>query len=180
MKFSSGWARIHLELLPSDATSEITPRVLRFEASRRARPPRQVLGLGFQAQPRNLSSFSGETTGKTPRTSHDLHAKHRARQAFHLPVYSVLPRSMTWSPRSSRRWFCGQTNKPRVQASVVSRHLAPASRPRTSFGCEPLPRTGSTPPRSFLPPCEPHLIHLATGSLEPSLLVSPLPGGHHG
>jgi hypothetical protein len=29
----------------------------------------------------------------------------------------------------------------------------------------------------FLPPCSPHLTPLATGSLEPSLLVSPLLGG---
>ena len=51
----------------------------------------------------------------------------------------------------------------RVRASVVSRYLAPASCPRMSFGCEPLPRTGTTSPRSFLPPCEPHLIHRPSG-----------------
>jgi hypothetical protein len=29
----------------------------------------------------------------------------------------------------------------------------------------------------FLPPCDPHLIPLATGSLKPSLLVCSTPGG---
>ena len=93
-------------------------------------------------------------------------------------VYSVLPHSLTWSPRSARLhrmqasvvsrylapaqcWFCGQTNKPRVQASVVSRYLAPAPCTRHRL--------------ALLAPCEPHLIPSSTGSLEPSLLVSPSP-----
>jgi hypothetical protein len=53
--------------------------------------------------------------------------------------------------------------KPRVQTLVVSRYPAPA--PVDDFVL------------LFLPPCGPHLTPLATGSLEPGLLVSPLLGG---
>jgi hypothetical protein len=53
--------------------------------------------------------------------------------------------------------------KPRVQKSAVSRYPAPA--PVHDFVL------------LFLPPCGPHLTPLATGSLKPSLLVSPLLGG---
>jgi hypothetical protein len=51
-------------------------------------------------------------------------------------------------------------HKPRVHTLVVSRYLAPA--PVHDFVL------------LFLPPCGPHLTPLVTGSLEPSLLVSPL------
>jgi hypothetical protein len=51
-------------------------------------------------------------------------------------------------------------HKPRVQTPVVSRYLAPASVHDFIL--------------LFLPPCGPHLTLLATRSLEPSLLVSPL------
>jgi hypothetical protein len=53
--------------------------------------------------------------------------------------------------------------KPRVQTPVVSLYPAPA--PVHDFVS------------LFLPPCGPHLTPLDTGSLEPSLLVSPLLGG---
>jgi hypothetical protein len=53
--------------------------------------------------------------------------------------------------------------KPRVQTPIVSRYPAPA--PIHDFIL------------LFLPPCSPHLTPLATGSLKPSLLVSPLLGG---
>jgi hypothetical protein len=53
--------------------------------------------------------------------------------------------------------------KPRVQTLIVSRYPAPA--PVHNFIL------------LFLPPCGPHFTPLATGSLEPSLLVSPLLGG---
>jgi hypothetical protein len=54
-------------------------------------------------------------------------------------------------------------HKPRVQTPVVSRYLAPASVQYFVL--------------LFLPPCGPHLTPLVTGSLELSLLVSPLLGG---
>jgi hypothetical protein len=50
--------------------------------------------------------------------------------------------------------------KPRMQTPVMSRY--PASAPVHDFVF------------LFLPPCGPHLTPLATGSLEPSLLISPL------
>jgi hypothetical protein len=53
--------------------------------------------------------------------------------------------------------------KPRVQTPIVSRYPAPT--PVHDFLL------------LFLPPCGPHLTLLATGSLESSLLVSPLLGG---
>jgi hypothetical protein len=53
--------------------------------------------------------------------------------------------------------------KPRVQTPVVSRYPTPA--PIDDFVL------------LFLPPCGPHLTPLATGSLDSSLLVSPLLGG---
>jgi hypothetical protein len=53
--------------------------------------------------------------------------------------------------------------KPRVQTPVMSRYPAPA--PVHDFVL------------LFLPPCGPHLTLLATGSIKPSLLVSPLLGG---
>jgi hypothetical protein len=53
--------------------------------------------------------------------------------------------------------------KPRVQTPVVSRY--PARAPIHDFVL------------LFLPPCGTHLTPLATGSLEPSILVSPLLGG---
>jgi hypothetical protein len=53
--------------------------------------------------------------------------------------------------------------KPFVQTPVVSRYPVPT--PVHDFVL------------LFLPPCGPHLTPLATESLMPSLLVSPLPGG---
>jgi hypothetical protein len=50
--------------------------------------------------------------------------------------------------------------KPRMQTPVLSGYPAPA--PMDDFVL------------LFLPPCDPHLTPLATGSLKPSLLVSPL------
>jgi hypothetical protein len=54
--------------------------------------------------------------------------------------------------------------KPHAQTPVVS--------------CYPAPTPVDDFVLLFLPPCGPHLTPLATGSLEPSLLVSPLLGGH--
>jgi hypothetical protein len=57
------------------------------------------------------------------------------------------------------RWFCSELPKP----PKVSRYPAPA--PVHDFVL------------LFLPPCGPHSTLLDTGSLKPSLLVSPLLGG---
>jgi hypothetical protein len=59
--------------------------------------------------------------------------------------------------------FVVNRRKPRMQTSVVSRYPAPT--PVHNFVL------------LFLPPCGLHLTPLATRSLEPSLLVSPLLGG---
>jgi hypothetical protein len=59
--------------------------------------------------------------------------------------------------------FVVNRRKPYVQTSVVSRYRAPA--PIDDFVL------------LFLPPCGPFLTPLATGSLESSLVVSPLLGG---
>jgi hypothetical protein len=59
--------------------------------------------------------------------------------------------------------FVVNRRKPRVQTPVVSRYPTPV--PINDFVL------------LFLPPCGPHLTPLATGSLESSLLVSPLLGG---
>jgi hypothetical protein len=76
-------------------------------------------------------------------------------------------------PPSLRSWFCGSTKepdgfvvnrrKPRVQTPIVRCYLALA--PVHDFVL------------LYLKPCDPHLTSLATGSLKPSLLVSPLLGG---
>jgi hypothetical protein len=59
--------------------------------------------------------------------------------------------------------FVVNRRKPRVQTLVVSRYLMPALVHDFDL--------------LFLPPCGPHLTPLATGSFDPSLLVSPLLGG---
>jgi hypothetical protein len=58
----------------------------------------------------------------------------------------------------------------------------PLQTPRADSGREPLPCTGSGQRLrlAFSPPCASHLTPLATGSLESSLLVSPLLGAPQG
>ena len=86
--------RIHQALLPSDASSSVTPRVLRVEA------------------PRRTSNDPVRTAWRTDRTAVS-------------PSLRVGFEAQTNKPTTG--WFCGQTNKPHVQASVASRHLALAS-----------------------------------------------------
>jgi hypothetical protein len=72
------------------------------------------------------------------------------------------PVLVLWLNQVTRR-FLVNSRKSRVQTPVVSRY--PATAPVDNFVL------------LFLPPCGPHLTPLATGSLESSLLVSPLRGG---
>jgi hypothetical protein len=74
--------------------------------------------------------------------------------------------------------------KPRNRPLMVlwANHQTLRARPGLppSFLTRPPPRTGSIVHEFVLlvsPPCGPHLVPLSTGSLEPSLLVSPSPGG---
>jgi hypothetical protein len=91
-------------LLPSDTGPTITSRVPRIEASRCTRitsPLHWVLGLGFEAQTEKSSSDGfvdkllnpAYTTLTTPRFEHVNPSTSGARI-----FYSVLPRSLTWSP----------------------------------------------------------------------------------
>ena len=116
----------------------------------------------------------------------------------HPELLSVTlgPRHLVLRPKPGKPatgWFCGSTIKPRMQGPASTPSLEPAkpftSGARTVYSV--LPRSSTRPQRlhrlmsttsscSFLPPCEPHLIRLVTGSLEPSLLASPYPGGHPG
>jgi hypothetical protein len=74
--------------------------------------------------------------------------------------------------------------KPRNRPPMVlwANHQTPRARPGLppSLLTRPPPCTGSIIHDFVLlvsPPCGPHLVPLSTGSLEPSLLVSPSPGG---
>jgi hypothetical protein len=74
--------------------------------------------------------------------------------------------------------------KPRNHPSMVlwANHQTPRARPGIppSLLTRPPPCTGSIVHDFILlvsPPCGPHLVPPSTGSLEPSLLVSPSPGG---
>jgi hypothetical protein len=104
-------------LLSLDASLVILTRVLRFEASRRARIPSPP------AEPPVLVLWLNQVT----------------------------------------RQFCGE----------------PPQIPRADSGCEPLLYISSCPRLrlAFLATMRPHSTSLATGSLKPSLLVSPLLGG---
>ena len=137
-------------MLSLDASLAIPPRVLRLEASRRTWIPslsRRALGLGFVDQPRNLVGFVVNhqkprkcRAASTPSIGHAKPFTSGSRT-----VYSVLPRSMTWPPRS-----------PRLLVVIVAQ---PTNRTRLHL--------------AFLAPCDPHLIPSGPGSIEPSLLVSP-------
>jgi hypothetical protein len=65
--------------------------------------------------------------------------------------------------------LCANHQTPRARSGLPPNHLT-----------QPPPCTVSTVHDFVLlisPPCGPHLVPLSTGSLEPSLLVSPSPGG---
>jgi hypothetical protein len=77
--------------------------------------------------------------------------------------------------------FEGQTKKPSSDGFVGKPpNPACSARPPTSLLTRPPPCTRSIDHDFVLlvsPPCGPHLVPLSTRSLEPSLLVSPSPGG---
>jgi hypothetical protein len=122
---------------------------------------RWASGLGFFAQPSNSDGFV-----VNPRKPHGLGAA-----STPIPL-------MTWPPHrpGSVLVLWSKPTKPRVQTPVVSRYPTPAPPwfwgstrkpyPTSSyFSCHHASRTWS---------------HPATESIEPSLLVSPLLGGHTG
>jgi hypothetical protein len=84
----------------------------------------------------------------------------------------VGPSDLVSRPKPRNRppmvlWENHQT--PRARSGLPPNHLT-----------RPPPCTGSIVHDFVLlvsPPCDPHLVLLSTGSLEPSLLVSPSPGG---
>jgi hypothetical protein len=147
-------------LLSLDASLAISTRVLRFEACRRQRPgrsdrpPTPPLG-GLTAPPGRLNRPGWP----------------------HLLVESSA--SVLWLNRVTQ-WFSGeplQTLRTRCslrQSPLMTRlQHSPDSilvlriNQETDHDFVPL----------FLPPCDPHLTPVATGSLEPSLLVFSTPGG---
>jgi hypothetical protein len=88
--------------------------------------------------------------------------------------FSVRPDPVSAPPPPSlRSWFCGSTQ--------VTRRFCgePQQTPRATpiMNRYPAPAPVHDFVLLFLPPCGPHLTPLATGSLNPSLLVSPILGG---
>jgi hypothetical protein len=90
--------------------------------------------------------------------------RHRSFSARPDPVSARRASSLGFVVQPSNpAGFVVNSRKPRVQTPVMSRYPTPA--PVHDFIL------------LFFPPCGPHLTQLATGSLELSLLVSPLLGG---
>ena len=158
------------------------PRVLRFEASGcpRVPPVRSVLLTGQTGPPVRPVKATGQTgpvqSRRTPafglgfvaQPSNPVvlwpnHCKPRGLGAASTPIPL-----MTWPPRSSRH-SVGYVAKPINPACKLQ--LLAATLHRLHVPDLVL---------LFLPACGPHLIPSATGSLERSLLVSPLLGGHTG
>jgi hypothetical protein len=89
--------------------------------------------------------------------------RHRSFLARPYPVSARRASGLGFVAQPSNRRFCGEPPQTPLQTSVVSRY--PAQAPVHDFVL------------LFLPPCGLHLTPLATGSLKPSLLVSPVLGG---
>jgi hypothetical protein len=146
-------------LLRLDASLAIPTRVLRFEVSV---SPRRTL-----VRPVLVTS----NTGLTHRSDRPDVA------AFRSSALALWLSQVT-------NWFCDEPlETPRTWCGVppISSHdLVPPPAPRPSrldLGFEAQPETVHSFVLMFLPPCGPHMIQLATGSLEPSLLVCSTPGG---
>jgi hypothetical protein len=117
-----------------------------------------------------------------------LHRPPRPPDASHAIPPRVLHFEASRHARipSPSRWSFGlgfeaQTKKPSSDG-LWANHQTPRARP----GLPPRLLTRPPPCTSSIvhdfvllvsPPCDPHLVPLSTGSLEPSLLVTPSPGG---
>jgi hypothetical protein len=149
-------------LLSLDASLAIPTCVLRFKASQRQRPGRSDRPPGLLDRP------GGQTAppGRLDRPGWP-----------HLLIESSA--SVLWLNRVTQLFSCEPLQTPQTRCSLRQSPLitwlpfGPSStlvlrlNQETVHDFVPL----------FLPPCGPHLTPLATGSLEPSLLVFSTPGG---
>jgi hypothetical protein len=149
-------------LLSLDARLAIPTCVLRFEASRRQRP-------GRSGRPPGRLDWPGGQTAPPRRL--DWPGWRR------LLVESSA--SVLWLNRVTE-WFSGEPlQTPRTRCSLHQSPLKtrlPRS-PGSTLVLRLYQETVHDFVPLFLPPCGPHLTPLATGSLEPSLLVFSTPGG---
>jgi hypothetical protein len=109
---------------------------------------------------------------RTPRPPDASHAIPPCVLRFEASRHARIPSPSCWAFGLG---FKAQTKKP-------SNHQTPRARPglQPSLLTRPPPCTGSIVHDFVLlvsPPCGPHLVRPSTRSLEPSLLVSPSPGG---
>jgi hypothetical protein len=106
-----------------------------------------------------LTDFHRQQSPAIPQVSADIQASRRAKIPSPPTEPSVL---VLWLNQVTRR-FCGEP--PQTSCAGSGREPLPYTAPVHDFVL------------LFLPPCDSHLTPLATRSLEPSLLVSPLLGG---
>jgi hypothetical protein len=114
----------------------------------------------------------------TPRPPDASHAIPPRVLRFEASRHARIPSLSCWAlglgfeaqtKKQSSDDFVGKPQTPRARSGLPPNHLT-----------RPPPCTGSIVHDFVLllsPPCGPHLVSLSTGSLEPSLLVSPSPGG---
>jgi hypothetical protein len=115
---------------------------------------------------------------RTPRPPDASHAILPCVLRFEASLHARIPSLSCWALGLG---FEAQTKKP-YSDGFVGKPPNPACsvRPPAKHLTRPPPCTGSIIHDFVLlvsPPCSPHLVPLSTGSLEPSLLVSPSPGG---
>jgi hypothetical protein len=149
-------------LLSLDASLEILTRVLLFEASRRQRPGR------FDRPPWRLDR---------PRRSDRPSWVAKPAWGPHLLIESSA--SVLWLNRVTQRFSGEPLQTPRTCCSLRQSPLMtwlPRS-PDSTLVLRLNQETVHDFVPLFLPPCGPHLTPLATGSLEPSLLVFSTPRG---
>jgi hypothetical protein len=115
---------------------------------------------------------------RTPRPPNASHAIPPRVLRFEASRHARIPSPSCWVFGLG---FEAQTKKPSSDGFDAN-HQTPRARPGLppSLLTRPPPCTGSIVHDLVLlvsPPCGPHLVPPSTGSLEPSLLVSPSPGG---
>jgi hypothetical protein len=127
--------------------------------------------------------FAGLATGRprlrrTPRPPDASHAIPPRVLRFEASRHAGIPSPSCWAFGLG---FEAQTKKPSSDGFVGKPpNPACSARLQPSLLTRPPPCTGSIVHDFVLlvsPPCGPHLVPRSTGSLEPSLLVSPSPGG---
>jgi hypothetical protein len=115
---------------------------------------------------------------RTPRPPDASHAIPQRVLRFEASRHARIPSPSCWAlglgfeaqtKKPSADGFVGKPPNPRARSGLPPNHLT-----------RPPPCTGLLVHDFVLlvsPPCGPHPVPLSTGSLEPSLLVSPSPGG---